>query len=104
MTICMPLSQGGGGRGVGVKGEGIEFFPCLYVPHFVFANHFKFIHKVRNLNRKVKFNFVLYHFLRMPLFILAESGGIHILWTHSYIIIVSCSQFVYESDVKHSSK
>jgi hypothetical protein len=29
MTIFMPLSQGGGGRGVGVKGEGIEFFPCL---------------------------------------------------------------------------
>ena len=82
------LSQGGGGRGVGDKGEGIEFFPCLYVPHFVSANHLKFIHKVRNLNRKVKFNFVLYHFLCMPLFILRRAEA-SIFYGHILTLLLS---------------
>ena len=53
------------------------------------ANHLKCIHKVRDHKRKVKFDFILYHFFRsgvMSLFTLAgKIGHIHVLGTHLFL-------------------
>ena len=54
------------------------------------ANHLEFIHNVFEINEQVNFNFGYYAFYGsriMHLFILARSGGINVLWTHSSGVI-----------------
>jgi hypothetical protein len=49
----------------------------------------KFIHKVRDHRKNAKFDKGHYHIFRsevMPVFTFTESGAIHVLWLHSYIL------------------
>lgn len=71
---------------------GIKFYTSVCSAYdYHSANHMKFIHKVRDNKRKVKFNFRLYHSFCsgiLPLFILSGNEGIHALWTYSSILFL----------------